>query len=54
MDDQTEPRILAAERMANSVFIEFYDGKCAVFSASLLHDTLPRAEPVPDDTERYS
>lgn len=43
MDVKSEPRILAADRVANSLVIEFDDGKCALFPASLLHDTIPQA-----------
>lgn len=48
MDINSEPRILAAERVTNCVVITFDDGKCALFSAALLHRTLPEAEPIPD------
>jgi hypothetical protein len=40
------PRIIEAERMEDGVIITFDDGKCAVYSTSLLHDTLPQAEAV--------
>jgi len=38
-----DSRIVAAERMKDGVFIEFDDGTCALFSSSLLRDTLPKA-----------
>lgn len=48
-----EPRIIYAERLGGGVIITFDDGKCAVYSALLLHDTFSRAEeigePNPED-----
>jgi hypothetical protein len=44
MKSQPEPRVTSAERMYGGVFITFDDGKCAFYSASLLHVTLPQAE----------
>jgi hypothetical protein len=43
MESQPEPRVTSAERMSGGVFIKFNDGKCAFYSASLLHVTLPQA-----------
>lgn len=44
MDPNITPRILTAERLTGGVVIQFSDGKCALYSASLLYDTLPKAE----------
>jgi hypothetical protein len=38
------PRIVEAERLENGVIITFEDGKHALYPASLLYATLPRAE----------
>ncbi len=49
------PRIINAERLDGGVIITFNDGKCAVYSASLLHAKLTEAtevdELVADDSE---
>ncbi len=42
----SEPRIIYAERLGGGVIITFADGKCAVFSALLLHNTLSQADEV--------
>ncbi len=48
----SEPRIVYAERLGGGVIITFDDGKCAAYSALLLHNTLPQATEVIDsDTE---
>jgi hypothetical protein len=49
MERPSEPYILAADKLANSLLITFEDGKCAVFSASLLYATLPLAQKVEND-----
>ena len=46
MDSIFHPRIIHAERMEDGVIIEFEDGKCAVFPASLLNATIPQANQV--------
>ncbi|MGA8729824.1 MAG: hypothetical protein WB608_13820 [Terracidiphilus sp.] len=43
MNTTASPSIVAAERMADGIFIEFDDGKCAFYSAPLLYDCLPQA-----------
>lgn len=43
METNVSPRIVAAERMAERIFIEFDDGKSAFYSASILYTTLPMA-----------
>jgi hypothetical protein len=40
------PRVVSAERLEKGVIITFDDGKCALYSASLLHATFPQAEQV--------
>lgn len=51
MEVPFETRILAAEKLGNRVLIAFDDGQCAVFSASLLHATIPQAEQVIEEEE---
>jgi hypothetical protein len=50
MQTTVPPRIVAAERMEDGIFIEFDDGRSALYSASLLYSALPQAVPpdVPD------
>ncbi len=43
------PHLLAAERLNGGVIITFDDGKCAVYSASLLYATLDQAIVVEDE-----
>jgi hypothetical protein len=43
---------LTAEKIHDAVFVEFDDGKFALYPASLLYASLPRADAVNlDDTE---
>ena len=44
MDTHSDPRILSTEKYENAVLVTFEDGQCALYSASLLHATLPQAE----------
>jgi hypothetical protein len=50
MQTTAPPRIVAAERMGEGVFVEFDDGKSALYSASLLYTSLRLADAlnVPD------
>jgi hypothetical protein len=48
MEPTPVPRVVYAERLNGGVIITFDDGKCAVYSASLLHVILPQAEEVND------
>jgi hypothetical protein len=41
-----EPRIVSADRMDDSVIVTFDDGRCAIYSASLLYTVLPQAKEV--------
>jgi hypothetical protein len=43
MEPSPEPRVADAERVSGDVVIEFEDGKCALYSAALLHSMLARA-----------
>ena len=43
MDTIPIPRIVYAERVGDDVIIEFYDGDCALYPASLLLSILPQA-----------
>ncbi len=49
MEAHSEPRILSADRLDNSVLIAFDDGRCAVYSAALLYATLSQADEVSAD-----
>jgi hypothetical protein len=40
------PRIVYAERVGDDVIIEFDDGECALYPASLLLSILPQAEKI--------
>jgi hypothetical protein len=48
METRSQPRIVSAERLADGVVVTFDDGRCAVYSVSLLYTTLPQAEEVPE------
>jgi hypothetical protein len=50
MTTDLAPRVLSADRASGGVIITFDDGKCAVYSASLLHATLGQAELIPDES----
>ena len=52
MDDYRESRITFSDRMDNGIVVGFDDGMTALFSAALLHDTLPQAKMIPADTGR--
>ena len=45
------PRITHAERLKTGVIITFEDGKCALYSAALLHSVLSQAEELMDSDE---
>jgi hypothetical protein len=49
-DDKATPRIIEALRMKDGVIITFSDGKCALYSATLLHSMLPNADELIQDT----
>jgi len=52
MKSASRPHLIDAERLQDGVIITFDDGKSAVFSASLLYKTLPKAYeivPIPED-----
>ena len=44
METKPEPRVVSAEKLSRGVVITFDDGKSALYSASLLHETFPQAE----------
>jgi hypothetical protein len=48
MEPTAAPRVIYAERLNGGVIITFDDGKCALYSASLLHVTFSQAEEVKD------
>jgi len=43
---ETHPRIVSAERLADSIIVTFEDGRCAVYSAALLCAMYAQAEEV--------
>jgi hypothetical protein len=49
MNPHSDPRILSTEKYENAVLVTFEDGQCALYSASLLHATLPQAEQLADE-----
>jgi hypothetical protein len=51
MERLSEPVIACVDTMPNAILVTFQDGKCAVFSASLLYATLSQAQMVKDDLE---
>ncbi len=42
----TGPRITNAEKLENSILITFDDGRCALYSALLLHDKISEAREI--------
>jgi len=48
METHPVPCIIFAERLSGGVVIAFDDGRCALFSASLLYTTIPQAEDLTD------
>jgi len=46
MDIHHAPRIISADRLYGAVIITFDDGRCAVYSASLLDAIFPQAQDV--------
>ena len=54
MEAQSTSQIACVDTMDGGVLVEFEDGKCALYSASLLRATLPQAvefEVTDDDAE---
>jgi hypothetical protein len=49
MENRTEPRIVAADRLGKDVIITFDDGKSAVYSASLLQAIFTQAQEVDEE-----
>lgn len=48
MESNAAPRIVASEQIGDAIFVEFDDGKFALYSASLLYSSLPDAINVSD------
>jgi len=48
MEPSTNPHVVVADRINGGVFIEFADGKNALYSSSLLYEILTRAEQLED------
>jgi hypothetical protein len=46
MESTPLPRVIEAQRLSGGVIITFDDGKCAVFSAALLHATFSQAKEI--------
>jgi hypothetical protein len=51
MDIRPEPRIVSCDRMDSGIVVSFDDGKTALYSAALLHATLPQARAMPLGSE---
>jgi hypothetical protein len=47
------PHIISADRIGDAVLIEFDDRKCALYTAALLYETLPKALEI-ENTEPIS
>jgi hypothetical protein len=43
METTADPRLISAERLDNALVITFDDGRCGLYSASLLYSILPQA-----------
>jgi len=48
METHTAPHVTFVERLSSGVVVSFDDGRCALFSASLLHAIIPYAEELTD------
>ena len=44
MTHHPDPRIVYAKRLDGDLLVEFEDGKCALYSAALLHELYPKAD----------
>ena len=53
MKTSSGPRIVHAERLEGGIIITFDDGKCAVYSDSLLQDTYFQADELYEDPPGY-
>ena len=51
METASECDIVYAERVGGNVIIEFSDGKCALYSASVLHNMLAQATELDTDSD---
>jgi hypothetical protein len=51
MEYPLDHRVIAAERLEEGVVITFEDGRCAIYSASLLYETLPQAQAVEPEVD---
>ena len=51
MESYSTPRITGVERLVDGVIISFDDGKCALYSAFLLHAFFDQAAPLLDDSD---
>jgi hypothetical protein len=43
MKSSSAPSITSIDKLRDGIIVMFDDGKCALYSASLLHATLPQA-----------
>lgn len=46
MKKRSIPRVVTVDKTDDGVIIEFDDGRCAIYSASLLHEVFPKAKSV--------
>lgn len=51
MDTQTDSRIISADRTSNGIIVTFEDGKCALYSTTLLHAMFSQAQELLDSDE---
>jgi len=51
MDGRREARVIFSDRIDGGIVVGFEDGKTALYSAALLHATLPQAQMMPSDSE---
>lgn len=51
MENPSAVRLVAADRLSGGLIIMFDDGKCAFYSADLLHITLDRAQLLEDSDD---
>jgi hypothetical protein len=49
MESEPKFHIVDAERVSDGVMVEFDDGECALYPASLLRSILPQAVKVQED-----
>jgi len=51
MDTHTDSRIISADRRSNGIIVTLEDGKCALYSTTLLHAMFSQAQELLDSDE---